>query len=222
MNDVAGVREELAEADAKLSGSAPEEIIRWAWERFGEGLVLASSFQDCVLVDLAQQSAPDVEVVFLDTGFHFPETFEYIEAVKKLYPALRLNVLDPGPEADGWPCGSSRCCELRKVAPLQRLLDERSAWVTGLKRVDTPERADAPVVGWDAGRGVVKINPIVTWTEHDVDLYVAAKGLPEHPLAAFGYRSIGCAPTTLPVANGEDPRSGRWPGTLKTECGLHL
>ncbi|MGH9101375.1 MAG: phosphoadenylyl-sulfate reductase [Acidimicrobiales bacterium] len=214
--------EELGRADAELAEAGAEAILTWAAKRFGESLVVASSFQDAVLVDLVGRVVPATEVVFLDTGAHFPETLEYIATIRSLYPDLRLTVLEPAAEADAWPCGSDRCCELRKVAPLQRLLAGRQAWVTGLKRVDTPDRQDAPVVGWDEPRGVAKVNPLATWSEEDVDRYVVARGLPEHPLAASGYRSIGCAPTTRPIGTGEDPRAGRWPGTTKTECGLHL
>ena len=127
----------------------------------------------------------------------------------------------PGPEAEAWPCGTERCCELRKVRPLFDHLGGRQAWITGLKRVDAPTRAAAPIVSWDTEHGLVKINPLATWTDEDIAAYEADHGLPVHPLMTRGYRSIGCAPTTRPVAVGEDPRAGRWAGTGKTECGLH-
>jgi len=211
---------ELLEWAAKLDASPAEEILAWALERYGRGLVLASSFQDCVLIDLAVRIDPGVEVVFIDTGAHFPETLAYVEEVRSRY-SLNLTVCRAGPEADAWPCGSSRCCEVRKVAPLRKLLESRSGWITGLKRSDAPTRKAAPVVGIDEKFGCVKLNPLASWTDGDVAAYSAVHELPTHPLASRGYLSIGCAPTTRPVAPGEDARAGRWAGTQKTECGLH-
>ena len=210
----------LAEVSAKLETQPATAAIGWAVERFGRALSLACSFQDCVVVDLAVQVDPGIEVLFLDTGSHFPETLAYVEEVRARYD-LNLTVVTPGPEADPWPCGTERCCELRKVAPLHRALQGRQAWLTGLKRVDAPTRAAAPIVSWDEARAMVKVNPMATWTDDDTDRYAADHGLPVHPLLAKGYRSIGCAPTTRPVAPGEDPRAGRWSGTGKLECGLH-
>jgi phosphoadenosine phosphosulfate reductase len=212
--------EELAARSAELETAPATSAITWARERFGGQMALACSFQDCVVVDLAMQVDPAIEVLFLDTGFHFPETLAYVEQVRARYD-LRLRVLRPGPEADAWPCGTDRCCELRKVAPLDAALQGLGAWLTGLKRVDAPTRAHAPVVSWDEQRGLVKVNPIATWTDDDIAHYASDHGLPVHPLVSRGYLSIGCAPTTRPVAPGEDPRAGRWAGTGKTECGLH-
>jgi phosphoadenosine phosphosulfate reductase len=123
---------------------------------------------------------------------------------------------------DEFVCGTPRCCEVRKVEPLAKAIAGRQAWITGVKRVDTPERTGAPIVTWDANREMVKVNPLVTWTDADIDEYLAEKGLPLHPLTYVGYVSIGCAPTTQPVAEGQNPREGRWPGMDKTECGLHI
>jgi len=215
-----GREEELALIDADLATAPAGKAIRWAVDEFGGDLVLAASFQDVVLIDLAVKVDPRIEVVFLDTGAHFPETLEFVERVRALYD-LNLTITQPVPEASGWPCGTERCCELRKVAPLRNVLAEKRAWLTSLKRSDAPTRAAAPVVGWDATFGVVKVNPLATWTDDDVDSYLVDHDLPIHPLMAQGYRSIGCAPTTRPTAEGEDPRSGRWSGTGKTECGLH-
>lgn len=215
--DLAG---ELATAAAVLAQAPASRSIEWAVERFGSDVALAASFQDVALIDLAVQVDPGMTVLFLDTGTHFPETLEFAEAVRVRY-GLNLVVTQPVPEADAWPCGTARCCELRKVAPLRQALEGKRAWLTALKRVDAPTRAEAPVVSWDAGFGLVKVNPLATWTEDDVDGYLVDHGLPLHPLWSRGYRSIGCAPTTRPVAPGEDPRAGRWAGTGKVECGLH-
>lgn len=216
----AALAAELAAADAALSGAPAEEAIAWAYERFGDGVLLTSSFQDCVLVHLATSVRSPLEVVFLDTGFHFPETLEYLVEVQDRFD-LEVVVLDTGLPPTESPCGSPDCCARRKVEPLEAALAGRSAWLTGVKRVDTPERAAAPVVGFDQAKGVVKVNPLAAWSEADVETYAAANDLPRHPLNARGYRSIGCAPTTRAVAPGEDPRAGRFDGT-KTECGLHL
>lgn len=212
--------EDLAAADAAFEGASPQSVIAWAYERFGEAAVLTSSFQDCVLVDLAVQVRRPLRVVFLDTGFHFPETLAYLEEAQALL-GVDVEVVSPSLSPEAFPCGADGCCQRRKVEPLGRVLEGKAAWLTGVKRVDTPERSQAATVAWDAAKGVVKVNPIVTWTEEDVEAYVASRGLPRHPLNALGYRSIGCAPTTDPVEPGDDPRSGRWSGT-RTECGLHL
>jgi phosphoadenosine phosphosulfate reductase len=211
---------ELAEVSARLEGAGPVETLRWAVDRFGGKLALAASFQDAALIDMAVNVDPSIEVIFLDTGYHFPETLAYVERLRRRYD-LNLVVTHPEVALDVFPCGSSRCCELRKVVPLAKALEGRSAWITGLKRVDTPERAEAPVVAWDPGRSMVKINPVAAWDDDDVDEYVAVHDLPRHPLNYVGYISIGCAPMTVPVPEGSHPREGRWAGTGKTECGLH-
>jgi phosphoadenosine phosphosulfate reductase len=213
--------DELARIDAELETQPATAVIRWAWERFGDGVVLAASFQDCVLVDLAMQVAPDIEVVFLDTQYHFPETLAYVEQVRERYD-LNLRVMRPLVEPDDlWRTDLDECCAMRKVEPLARALAGKDAWITGLRRSETPARARAPVVGLDVGRGIVKVNPLATWTDLDVAGYRRDRNLPQHPLVDRGYPSIGCWPCTRPVAPGDDPRSGRWAATGKTECGLH-
>ncbi len=212
---------ELDMADAKLAGAPAEEILAWAFDRFGDDVVVTSSFQDCVLADLAARLRPGLTVVFLDTGFHFAETLAYLRRVEQVLGIAVQKVSANLPE-DVHPCGSERCCELRKVAPLREVLATKAAWVTGVKRIDTLERREARAVAWDAGKQVVKVNPIVAWSEEDVEAYIAERSLPRHPLTYVGYASIGCAPTTRPIAEGEDPRAGRWADSAKTECGLHL
>ncbi len=211
---------EIAVLAVSLETEPAAKAVAWAVERFAGAVSLACSFQDCVVVDIAVQVDPQIEVVFLDTGFHFPETLEFVEVVRSRY-GLNLRVVEPGPGAETWPCGTERCCELRKVAPLAEALRGKQAWITGLKRVDAPTRVATPIVEWDRTRRMVKVNPIATWTEDDVASYVAEHALPEHPLVSRGYLSIGCAPTTRAVAPGADRRAGRWSGTDKTECGLH-
>ncbi|MGO9334493.1 MAG: phosphoadenylyl-sulfate reductase [Acidimicrobiales bacterium] len=212
---------ELDESAARLDKADPVQIIEWAVNRFPGKVALAASFQDAALLDMVVGVEPSIEVIFLDTGFHFPETLAYVERLRSRYD-LNLVVTHPEVPLDEFPCGSSRCCELRKVAPLAKVLRGHSAWMTGLKRVDTPERAEAPVIAWDPSRNIVKLNPVAAWDDGDVEAYVAAHDLPRHPLTYLGYVSIGCAPTTMPVPEGRHPREGRWAGTEKTECGLHL
>ncbi len=212
--------DELAQADRDLAAAAPSEVIAWALQRFSGNVAMACSFEDIVLLDLALAQAPRIEVIFLDTGAHFPETLEFAHRVSAERD-VQLTTTTPGPEADAWPCGTERCCELRKVEPLAKALVGRDAWLTALKRVDGPSRATIPVVGWDERFGLVKCNPLATWTDDDIAWYLQAHSLPTHPLWEKGYASIGCAPVTRPLAPGETRRAGRWSGTDKEECGLH-
>jgi phosphoadenosine phosphosulfate reductase len=212
---------EIETANAELEGASALEVFNWAFDRYGTDLVVASSFQDAVLIDLAVRVEPKALVIFLDTKFHFPETLAYMRHLREIYD-LNLAILEPAVADDVSVCGTADCCERRKVDPLNALLSTRPAWATGLKRVDTPERAEAPIVSLDVARGVVKVNPIAAWTDDDVDNYITEHDLATHPLWSVGYYSIGCAPTTRPIAEGEDPRAGRWPGSDKTECGLHI
>jgi phosphoadenosine phosphosulfate reductase len=214
------LREELADQSAAFESVPAGAVISWAFGRFGASLAYACSFQDAVLVDLAVAVEPRVEVVFLDTGAHFPETLAYVETARERYD-LNLTVTHPAEDADAWPCGTDRCCEFRKVAPLRKALAGRQAWLTGLKRVDAPTRSATPIVSYDENWGMVKINPLATWTDQDIAGYEEDHDLPRHPLLSQGYLSIGCAPTTRPVVEGEDPRAGRWSGSDKVECGLH-
>ncbi|MFZ0059986.1 MAG: phosphoadenylyl-sulfate reductase [Acidimicrobiales bacterium] len=216
-----GLGDELARAADQLEKPEALDVCRWAVGRFGKDIVVASSFQDCVLIDLAVRADPDIDVVFLDTGFHFPETISYMRQIERRYD-LNLTVVEPGLPLTEHPCGMPRCCEVRRVAPLARVLVGRAAWVSGLKRVDTPERVGAPVIGWEPSKRLVKVNPLGAWTDDDIDRYVEDHRLPRHPLCAAGFVSIGCTPTTRPIVPGEDPRAGRWPDSEKTECGLHL
>lgn len=203
--------------------------LRWAQQRFGERLVVASSMGDEVLVHLASVAAPGVDILFLDTGYHFPETIGTRDAVAAVYnvhvrtllPLVTLEeqAAEHGP--DLWQRDPDACCAIRKVEPLERGLSEYDAWVTGMRREDAPTRKDIDVVGWDSRRSMVKLNPLAAWTQDDVERYAEDHGVLMNPLRQLGYPSIGCAPCTRPVAEGEDPRAGRWAGKAKTECGLH-
>jgi phosphoadenosine phosphosulfate reductase len=217
------------EADARLAGALAGEVVAWARETFGESLVVASSMADTHLVHLAQAAAPGVDVLFLDTGYHFPETIGTRDAVAEVYDVNLLTILprqtvaeqdaEYGPRLhDRDP---DRCCALRKVEPLERGLRPYDAWINGMRREEAPTRGDIPVVGYDAKRNMIKISPIAAWLHDDVDAYVKEHGVLINPLFLDGYTSIGCEPCTRRTAPGEDPRAGRWAGFGKTECGLH-
>jgi phosphoadenosine phosphosulfate reductase len=222
--------EQLArQAGRELESAPADEIVRWAVQTFGTRFAVASAMQDAVLVHLVSQAAPGVDVLFLDTGYHFAETLGTRDAIAATYE-VNLITLTPQQtvaeqDAEHGPGlhdrDPDRCCGLRKVAPLDRALRRYDAWATGLRRVEAPTRAGTPVVSYDARRGKVKIAPIAAWSDQDVEDYIASHGILINPLLTVGYRSIGCAPCTRAVAAGEDPRAGRWAGSVKTECGIH-
>jgi phosphoadenosine phosphosulfate reductase len=207
---------ELAELSRSLEGAPASKIVRWAVDRFSPHLSLLASMTDAVLIDLAVKVDPSIEVVFIDTGHHFPETLETVERVRRHY-GLNLRIVTVGPAPAQLVDG---CCSATKVAQLDRALRGRDAWLSGLRRSEAVTRADAPILGLDR-RGLVKINPIATWTDDDVAGYIAEHVVPVNPLVFEGYLSVGCRPCTFPVAAGADPRSGRWAGSDRTECGLH-
>ncbi|MFQ5555993.1 MAG: phosphoadenylyl-sulfate reductase [Acidimicrobiales bacterium] len=212
--------EEVAVHDRRLARSGADEIIDWAATTFGSALCVTTSFADTLLVDLATRVIPDIEVVFLDTGFHFAETLATLRRAMERHE-LNLTVLRPDRDGvDRWRGGVDACCRDRKVALLERHLVRRAgAWMSGLRREDSPTRAHTPVVELDR-RGLVKINPIAAWTDLDVETYRREHDVIVNPLLARGYSSVGCWPCTVPDRAGES-RSGRWAGSDKTECGLH-
>jgi phosphoadenosine phosphosulfate reductase len=213
--------DELAELDRSFERLPASAIISWAVDNFGPHLSLAASMTDAVLIDLTVKVAPAIEVVFIDTGYHFPETLETVEAVRRRY-GLNLRIMTVAPhDEELWKVDPANCCSAVKVGQLDRALAGKAAWMSGLRRDEAPSRADAPIVGRDL-RGLVKVNPLANWTQGDVDAYVAERDVPVNPLTRQGYPSIGCMPCTRPVEPGADPRSGRWAGSDKTECGLHL
>ncbi len=210
---------DAARMDASLAHSSAAEIIEWASETFGSRLLLTSSFADTLLINVATRIVPDIAVIFLDTGFHFAETLETVRAAMARY-ALNLTVLRPDADAaDLWADGVDSCCRDRKTTLLSdHLVKNADGWMSGLRRADSPARSDAPIVSLDT-RGLVKINPLVHWTDEQVSAYIAEHNVILNPLLAQGYSSIGCWPCTVPSDNG---RNGRWSGRSKTECGLHL
>jgi len=212
--------EELARLSGSFEDQPPSTVIRWAVECFHPRLCLSASMTDAVLIDLAIAVEPSIEVVFIDTGYHFPETLATLEAVESRYGIkVRVMRVPPAP-VPLWQADPDNCCSAAKVAQLDAALTGKDAWMSGLRRSEAPTRATAPIVGRDL-RGLVKVNPLATWSDADVAGYIAERDVPVNPLLSRGYPSIGCAPCTLPVAAGADLRSGRWAGREKTECGLH-
>lgn len=197
------------------------EIIEWGAEHLGTNLAVTMSMQDTVLAELAARHAPDADLIFLDTGYHFPETIEVADAVDKRYPNRLLRIQPvAGAVPELYKTDMTACCAQRKVEPLARMKLPYEGWVTGLKRVDAPTRKNTPVLEIDK-TGRIKLNPLAAWTDDDVDRFIEDNDLIIHPLTRAGFPSIGCAPCTNRVAPGADPRSGRWAGAEKTECGLH-
>ena len=221
----------IAEAGAELLGpdATAQELLAWTVETFGDRFIVASNMQDAVLVELAAKARPGVEVLFLDTGYHFAETIGTRDAVETVYDVKIVNARPEHSVAeqdsllgrDLFAREPNRCCALRKVVPLQQTLAGYGAWVTGVRRVEAPTRANTPLVTYDEKFGLVKVNPIAAWTDEDMDAYIAEHNVLVNPLVAEGYPSIGCAPCTAKPAAGADKRSGRWAGTAKIECGLH-
>jgi phosphoadenosine phosphosulfate reductase len=213
--------EELAEISAGFESKSALRIIEWAVESFGHHLAMTASMTDAVLIDLATKVNPAIEVIFIDTGYHFPETLETVEAVRRHY-GLNLRMMTVARQNEElWQVDPENCCSAVKVGQLDRALASKDAWMSGLRRDEADTRAKAPIVTRDL-RGLVKVNPIATWTDQDVAEYIERNDIIVNPLTLQGYPSIGCMPCTSPVAEGEDPRAGRWRHSSKTECGLHL
>jgi len=212
---------ELAELNDRFETESASAVIRWAVDSFHPHLCLSASMTDAVLIDLAVAVEPSIEVVFIDTSYHFPETLETVELVRRRY-GLNLRVMTALPQAeDLWKVDPENCCSAIKTGQLDRALYGKEAWMSGLRRAESPTRANAPIVARDI-RGLVKVNPIATWSDLDVAGYIKDHDVPVNPLVERGYPSIGCWPCTKPIEAGADPRSGRWAGSDKTECGLHL
>ena len=239
---------DIAEKGAADLGSdaTPGELIRWTAQTFGTNFVVASNMQDAALVDLAVKNldrelldGDPVKVLFLDTGYHFAETIGTRDAVEQVYNHSAPRFARPGVEMVNLTPEHSvaeqdellgrnlfardpgECCRLRKVVPLKAGLAGYDAWITGIRRVEAPTRANAPLISFDEGFGLVKINPIAAWSDETMQDYIDTNGVLVNPLVDEGYPSIGCAPCTAKPEPGSDPRSGRWAGRAKTECGLH-
>lgn len=216
-------------ASEDLVGAKAEEIIRWAAEAFHHRVLISQSMANTALAHLVHKVAPEIPLVFIDTGYHFTET---LQTKDDLVRRTGLTLLDLrarqtveeqdeayGPEL--WRRDPDLCCKLRKVQPMEDFLQEYDAWISGLRIANAPHRAQTPIVSFDEKRGVLKINPLLHWTDEDLLAYTLENDVPVNPLIYSGYPSIGCAPCTRPVEPGSDPRSGRWQGTQKIECGLH-
>jgi phosphoadenosine phosphosulfate reductase len=212
---------DLAALSEKFEHMPAGAIIEWAVEAFHPHLCLTASMTDAVLIDLAVKVEPSIEVVFIDTGYHFPETLQTVEDVRRKYGLNMKMMTVPTHDEELWKVDPENCCSAIKVGQLDRALQGKDAWMSGLRRSESPTRAAAPLVARDI-RGLIKVNPIGMWTDQDVAGYIRDHDVPYNPLIDQGYTSIGCWPCTVPNTNGDDPRAGRWAGSDKTECGLHL
>jgi phosphoadenosine phosphosulfate reductase len=221
----------LARLSAEMEDKEPEEILRWAVEEFQPGLTLACSFggpSGMVLLDMIMKIDPTVEVFYLDTDFLFSETYRLRDVCEAKYgfkPIGYKSLLTPEVQAARhgdalWSRDPDLCCELRKVEPNQRALDGKTAWIAGMRRDQSKTRTDIGIVEWDTKFNLVKLNPLATWDEKKVWAYIVANEVPYNELHDRSYPSIGCTYCTKPVKAGEDPRSGRWQGFDKEECGI--
>jgi phosphoadenosine phosphosulfate reductase len=218
-----------AAAGAYFEGASPQEILGWAIEAFGEHFAITSSMGETVLMHMAAQIRPGVAVLFLDTGYHFAETVGTRDAVAATYdikvhtllPLMTVEEQDAAFGAKLHDRDPDLCCAMRKVEPLDRGLSPYLAWASGLRRDQSPTRRHTKVVDWDGQRGKVKVNPLATWSQEQVEEYANEHSLLTNPLMYDGYPSIGCAPCTRRVDPGEELRAGRWSGTGKLECGIH-
>ncbi|MDT8861676.1 phosphoadenylyl-sulfate reductase [Alkalihalobacillus sp. MEB130] len=225
-------KEDFEEINKQLERKDSLDILKWAYGEFGEKLVYSCSFgvEGMVLIDLISKVKKDATIVFLDTDFHFKETYELINKVKNRYPTLNIELAKPEltPEQQAqqygerlWEREPDACCNVRKMVPLERELSKYDAWISGLRREQSPTRANTQFINQDNRFKSIKICPLIHWTEEEIWMYVKLHQLDYNELHDQNYPSIGCEYCTKPVAEGEDPRSGRWANTEKTECGLH-
>jgi phosphoadenosine phosphosulfate reductase len=223
---------EIQTASAALAEETPENILRWAAHTFGQQLTMATAFgaEGCCLIHMLAEIAPWLRIFNLDTGYQFRETLELRERIKNRY-GIEVEMIQPdltvaAYEAEhGGPLYRHRpdqCCHDRKMVPLRRAVKGYHAWISAIRRDQTADRGKASVVQWDAKFELVKVNPLLSWTQKDVWGYIVKHDVPYNPLHDQSYPSIGCWPCTGPVANGEDERAGRWAGSKKKECGLHV
>ena len=225
--------ETLQRFSAELEGKEPQEVLRWAVRQFQPGLALACSFggpSGMVILDMVMRVDPSVDVFYLDTDFLFPETYRLRDACEARYglkPIGYQSLLTPAEQAEQygealWSRDPDLCCQLRKVEPNQRALAAKTAWISGMRRDQSKTRAEIAIVEWDAKFNLVKLNPLAAWDERQVWAYIVENGVPYNELHDRGYPSIGCTHCTKPVKPGDDPRSGRWQGFDKVECGIQM
>jgi len=212
---------DLAELSVEFERLPAPKIIQWAVDNFAPHLALTASMTDAVMIDLAVKVYPEIEVVFIDTGYHFPETLDTVEEVRRRY-GLNMKIMTVARQDEElWKVDPENCCSAVKVGQLDRAMLGKAAWMSGLRRSEADTRVKAPLVARDL-RGLIKVNPIAMWSDDDVAGYIADNDIVVNPLVAKGYLSIGCMPCTQPALDPDDPRSGRWAGRDKTECGLHV
>jgi phosphoadenosine phosphosulfate reductase len=226
------VVENTAAANRQLAEQSPQEILRWAVDTFHPRLTMATAFgpEGCCLIHMLAEIEPTVHIFNLDTGYQFPETLELRERIKARY-GIEVELIRPElsvaeyEKEHGGPLYRIRpdqCCHDRKILPLRRAVAGYDAWISAIRRDQTTHRATAAVVQWDAKFDLVKVNPLLSWSRRDVWAFIVKHDVPYNPLHDRGYASIGCWPCTRAIGEGEDERAGRWSGTLKKECGLHV
>jgi phosphoadenosine phosphosulfate reductase len=216
----------------ELEGARPRDVLRWSYDEFGSDVALATGFgiEGCVLISMLAEAGCDIRLFYLDTDLLFPETYALRDTLEARYgvqferrsTSLSLDQQSTLYGDKLWERQPDQCCRLRKVEPLREMLSGLRAWITGIRRDQSTTRANAKVVEHDRQFGLLKINPLAGWSAKDVWEYARRNDVPHNPLLDHGYESIGCRPCTTPIQIGEDPRAGRWRGTNKTECGIHL
>lgn len=226
------VKEQIAHLQNAAEIWSPQRVLAWAFETFGNRVAISSAFgaEGMVLIDMASRSHKDFRLFTIDTEFLFPETYNLMDrieekygiAIEKVYSLLSPEEQERDHGSALWTRDPDLCCNMRKVEPLRRKLGELSAWITSIRRDQTSVRSSAQRIEWDAKFGLVKVNPIVDWSSKQVWRYIHDHDVPYNALHNQDYPSIGCTHCTRAVRPGEDPRTGRWPGFAKTECGLHV
>ena len=226
------MKDQIVELQSVAESWSPQQVLGWAFEKFGTGVAISSAFgaEGMVLIDMASRVRKDFRLFTIDTEFLFPETYNLMDkieqrygiAIEKVYPLSSPEEQERHHGSALWSRDPDQCCNLRKVEPLRRKLGELNAWITSIRHDQTAARAGARKVEWDTKFGLVKINPIVDWTSKQVWRYIHQHDVPYNSLHDQNFPSIGCTHCTRAVRPGEDPRTGRWPGFAKTECGLHV
>jgi len=226
------MKEEVGKLQIAAEAWSPERVLAWAFDTFGAAVAISSAFgvEGMALIDMASRARQSFRLFTLDTEFLFPETYNLMDqveqrygiTVERVYPLISPEEQERVHGPALWQTNPDQCCDLRKVEPLRRKLDGLRAWITSIRRDQTASRANAGKIEWDRQFGLVKINPIADWSSRQVWQYIREHDVPYNPLHARNYPSIGCTHCTRAVRPGEDPRAGRWSGSSKTECGLHM